>query len=102
MAETITFEVTVTVDVSGSDARRHMNERFEQVMRDSPLDVVNVEDIGVDYPDGKARNALERAAKDLFDASVRALDQLRDVNPHPVRTIEALEAAIAKAKGGAR
>lgn len=36
----------------------------------------------------------------LLAAAERALEQLREVNPHPVRTIEALESAIALAKGG--
>lgn len=37
---------------------------------------------------------------ELTTACERALAQLLDVNPHPVRTIEALRAAIGKARGG--
>lgn len=46
-----------------------------------------------------ANARLIAAAPDLLAACERALAQLLEVNPHPVRTIEALRAAIAKARG---
>lgn len=74
--ETITFEVTLEVDTAGPDldeTRAEMRDRLNRALKEAQLNG-DVEDIGVDYPDGQARTRLDRAAKDLQDAAQAAHD----------------------------